>query len=197
MQLLVFGDIHQDFEALKRVVVKKADIYICHGDLSNLGKGLEEGGEILSPLRKRLWLMPGNNETREQTRALCKKHGFVDFHQRITKIDNFVFTGLGYSTPTPFNTPGEVSEEEFAKALKNFKGYQNLCLFVHNPPKDTQLDMIPSGVHVGSEKLRKFIEKEQPIYFFAGHIHENEGRVQRIGKTTCFGVGKSGLELIL
>ena len=197
MQILVFGDIHQDWKALKRLVVKKADIYICHGDLSDLGKGLEKGGEILAPLKEKLWLMPGNNETWEQVQALCQKYGFVDFHQKIKKIDDFVFAGLGYSILTPFNTPGEVSEEEFEKGLEKFRGYKNLFLFCHNPPKDTQLDIIPSGVHVGSQAIRRFIEREEPVYFFSGHIHENEGKVQRIGQTTCFSVGKRGLGLAI
>lgn len=197
MKLLVFSDIHCDWESLKKVVVKKADLYICLGDLSNIGKGLEKAGEILAPLAEKLWLMPGNNETVEQIQALCQKHGFVDFHQKVIKKGSFVLAGLGYSVPTPFDTPGEVSEKDFEKALKSFKDYQNLCLFCHNPPKDSGLDVIPSGAHVGSQAIREFIEKEQPIYFFSGHIHENEGKRERIGKTTCFGIGKRGLVLTL
>ncbi len=197
MHLLVFSDIHNDLEALKRIVARKADRYFLLGDLSILGKGLEEGGKILSPLKEKLWLMPGNSETWEQTRALCEKYGFVDFHQKVKKVGNFVFAGLGYSTFTPFNTPGEVSEEEFEKTLKKFEGLQNLCLFCHNPPKDSELDVISGGTHVGSQTIRDFIEKEQPVYFFSGHIHENEGKVQRLGKTKCFGVGKKGLEIWL
>ena len=197
MKLLIFGDIHHDLAALKKAAAKEADLYICHGDLSNLGEGLKKGGEILAALEKKLWLMPGNNEIWKQTQALCQKYGFVDFHQKIIKKKDFVFAGLGYSTPTPFNTPGEVNEEGFTQALKKFQHYQNLCLVTHNPPRDSQLDVLPGGAHVGSQAIRKFIEKEQPIYFFSGHIHENEGKVQRIGQTTCFGVGKKGLEIWL
>lgn len=197
MHILVFSDIHQDWEALKKIVTKKAEIFICLGDLTNVGKGLEEAGEILAPLKEKLWLMPGNNETWEQTKALCKKFSFIDFHQKVIKISDFSCAGLGYSALTPFNTPGEASEEEFKKALKRFEGYQNLCLFAHNPPKNTVFDKISSGVHVGSKMTRDFIEKNKPIYFFSGHIHENERKIERIGKTTCFGVGKKGLELWL
>ena len=197
MRLLVFSDIHNDLEALKRIVVRKADIYLLLGDLSTLGNGLEKGGKILSCLKEKLWLMPGNNETWKQTKTLCERYGFVDFHQKVKKVGNFVFAGLGYSTFTPFNTLGEISEEEFEKALKAFEGFQNLCLFCHNPPKDTELDIIPGGAHVGSQAIKDFIEKERPIYFFSGHIHENEGKVQRLGKTKCFGVGKKGLEIWL
>ena len=197
MKIIVFGDIHNDLEALKKILVKKADIYICHGDLSNLGEGLEKTGEILASLKQKLWLMPGNNETWEQIQTLCQRYGFVDFHQKVIQKYGLVFAGLGYSTPTPFNTPGETSEEEFAEALENFAGCQNFCLVAHNPPKDSQLDIIQGDVHVGSEKLREFIEKNKPLYFFSGHIHENEGKIQRIGQTTCFGVGKKGLEIWL
>lgn len=195
MHLLVFGDIHCDWEALKKIVAQKADLYICLGDLSDVGKGLEKAGEILAPLGERLWLIPGNNETHRQIQTLCKKYGFVDFHQKVKKIGDFVLAGLGYSVPTPFSTPGEVSEEEMHSALEKFRGDKNLFLFCHNPPKDTEFDVIPDGAHVGSQSIKKFIEKNQPIYFFCGHIHENEGKVQRIAQTTCFGVGKRGLLL--
>ena len=197
MHILVFADIHQDWEALKKIVAKKADIYICLGDLSNRGTGLDEAGEILISLTDKLWLIPGNNETWEQTKALSKKHGFIDFHQKVIKRGDYSFAGFGYVIPTPFNTPGETEEEEFQRALKKFEGYQNLCVFLHNPPKNSVLDQTPSSLHVGSQAIRDFLEKNQPIYLFSGHIHENEGKIQRIGKTTCFGVGKKGLEIWL
>lgn len=197
MHLLVFGDIHQDWEALRKIVVQKADIYICLGDLSNRGNGLEKAGEILAQLKERLWLIPGNNETWEQTKDLCKKHGFIDFHQKVIDKSSFTLAGFGLVTSTPFNTPGETSEEEFKRALKKFEGYQNLCLSVHNPPKNTVLDQVPNAVHVGAQAVKDFLLKEKPIYFFCGHIHENEGKIERIGQTTCFSVGKKGLEIWL
>lgn len=197
MKILVFGDIHQDWEALKRIIAKKADYYICLGDPTNLGVGLEEAGQMMSPVKEKLWLIPGNHETWEQTKALCKKHGFLDFHQKVIEKEGFNFAGFGLVTPTPFNTPGETSEEEFQQALKKFEGLESLLLFCHNPPKDTEFDILPNGVHVGGQAIRDFIEKEKPIYFFSGHIHENVGKIQRLGQTTCFSVGKKGLEIWL
>ena len=194
MHLLVFSDIHQDWQELKRITEKKADLYICLGDLTNFGKGLERAGEILAPLGERLWLMPGNHETAGEVDSLCKKYGFFDFHQKIKRVGDYVLAGLGYSIPTPFNTPGEISEEEVGKALKKFEGFKNLCLFTHCPPKKSVLDVLPNGSHVGSQAIRDFIKKEQPIYLFSGHIHENEGKVERLGRTTCFSVGKRGVE---
>lgn len=197
MHILIFSDVHQDFEALGKIVAKKAEIYICLGDLTNFGRGLEKAAKIMAPFKERLWLIPGNNETWRETKSICQKYGFLDFHQRIIKKNGFNFAGLGYSIFTPFNTPGEVGEEEFKKALKKFEGYQNLCLFLHNPPKDTELDLLPNGAHVGSQAIRDFIDKNFPLYSFSAHIHEHQGKIQRLGETTCFGVGKKGLEIWL
>lgn len=197
MKWLVFGDTHTDFQALKKVVAQKADLYICLGDLSDIGRGLAKSAAILAPLKNKLWLMPGNNEAADQVRFLCQKHGFFNFHQKMIKQKGYLLGGFGYSTPTPFNTVGEFGEKEFAQALKNFAGQKNLCLFLHNPPKETELDVIAGGVHVGSQAIKDFIIKHQPLYCFSGHIHENEGKVQRVGKTTCFGVGKKGLAIWL
>ena len=45
------------------------------------------------------------------------------------------WAGLGYSNITPFNTPGEYSEEEIAAALAAFDGIKPLYLVVHFPPQ--------------------------------------------------------------
>src|SRR5713226_3029979 len=112
MKVLVFSDIHGDMRALERVAAQPADIYIGAGDLSTFGRGLERCGEILEPLGERLWLLPGNHETHEQTRALCGRFGFVDFHRQWRSLGSANWAGLGYSNPTPFDTPGEYTEEE-------------------------------------------------------------------------------------
>jgi Icc-related predicted phosphoesterase len=40
--------------------------------------------------------------------------------------------------------------------------------------------------------VREFIEREQPRYFFCGHIHEAEGVEERLGATVGRNVGKRG-----
>lgn len=196
-KLLIFSDIHRDWQALKQIVKKEADIYICLGDLSSWGSGLETAGEILASLREKLWLLPGNHEIDEQMEVLCQKCGFTYFHNKVSKLEKYHLAGFGLCSPTPFGTPGEVSEEEIAKSLDKFKGLKNLILFTHVPPKNTRLDKTSSGVHAGSQALRKFIEENRPLYCFSGHVHEDEGKKEKIGKTACFSVVKKGLEFLL
>jgi len=193
MKVLFFSDIHFDINAAKEILAKKADIYVLAGDLSDLRSGLNEGAEILAPLKNKLWILPGNNETHSDVKKLCNKYGFFDFHGKIIKKEKYYFAGIGGSNKTHWNTPYELDEKEIEKILKKFRNKKNLILTCHCPPKNTSLDRIPNGMHVGSIAIKKFIEKEQPIYFLSGHIHENAGKIIRINNTTCFGLGKQGI----
>ena len=201
MKILIFSDIHGDAGALERIVEQLADIYIAAGDLSTFRRSLDRCGEILKPLGERLWVLPGNHETHDDTRALCEKFGFVDFHRQVRALPGTAGTtlwaGLGYSNITPFNTPGEYSEEEISKALAEFDGIKQLYLVVHFPPQGTALDEFSPGKHAGSPTLRAWVERHQPLYLFCGHIHEAEGVQLRIGQTFAVNVGKQGYLLEL
>jgi Icc-related predicted phosphoesterase len=196
VKILIFSDIHGDLRALERVAAQPADLYICAGDLATFGRGLDRCGPILKPLGERLWVLPGNHETHEDTRAFCQRFGFVDFHRqaRPLRAANGVtqWAGLGYSNITPFATPGEYTEEEIATALAAFDELKPLYLVVHCPPSDTKLDEFAPGKHAGSTAVRKWVERIQPAYLFCGHIHETAGLTDRLGSTQCFNVGKQG-----
>lgn len=192
MKVLIFSDIHGDLCALERLVAQPADLHIAAGDLSIFGRGLDRCGEILQPLGERLWLLPGNHETHQQTRALCARFGFGDFHRQVRPLGGAYWAGLGYSNPTPFDTPGEYSEQEIAEALAAFESPKPLYLVVHFPPHGTALDRVSRGRHAGSRVLREWVERVQPLHLFCGHIHECAGRSDRIGATQCVNVGKAG-----
>lgn len=192
MKILLFSDIHGDVRALERVVAQPADLYIAAGDLATFGRGLERCGPVLQPLGEKLWVLPGNHETHDASRAFCQRFGFVDFHRQVKQLGATQWAGLGYSNITPFHTPGEYSEEEIAGALAAFEGIQPLYLVVHFPPHNTKLDEFPPGKHAGSFTLREWVERVQPVRLFCGHIHEAAGLTERLGATECVNVGKQG-----
>ena len=105
--------------------------------------------------------------------------------------------GLGYSSPTPFNTPGEYTEAELAKRLARFESLDPLVLICHAPPHGTELDRVRDGLHAGSKAVRDFVDRVQPEYLFCGHIHEAEGITVPMGKTRATNVGKRGYLLEL
>jgi Icc-related predicted phosphoesterase len=195
MKVLIFSDIHGDIRALENLVSQPADIYIAAGDLSTFKKSLDRCGEVLAPLGEKVWVLPGNHETHEDMRELCRRFDFVDFHRQVRQIGSTKWAGLGYSNITPFNTPGEYTEEQIQEALAAFDGLSPLYLVAHVPPKNSQLDEFAPGQHGGSPALSTWLERAQPLYLFCGHIHECAGRSDQIGRTQCFNVGKAGYTL--
>ncbi len=197
MLVQIFSDIHSDLEALERNAAVEADLYLCAGDLCNWGRGLDACGEILKPLGDRLWVMPGNHETAEQVTDFCAKFGFRDFHGQTFESGGWQFAGLGYSNPTPFDTPGEYSEDELAAKLSAFSKLSPLVLVCHAPPASTPLDAASPGMHFGSKAVAEYLSAHPPAYFFCGHIHEAAGQDVALGRTHARNVGKQGYLLEL
>ena len=189
-RLVIFSDIHHDWKTLERILSVDADYYIAAGDLATWGRGLDRAGQILQTRSDKVWVLPGNHETEGQIAAICRQYGLNAFHGSNFQVGQWNIAGLGYSSPTPFDTPGEYSEPELARRLEPFASLQPLVLVCHAPPYGTALDHVKPGLHAGSTAVRDFIEKVQPAYFFCGHIHEAEGVTIEMGATQAQNVGK-------
>lgn len=194
---LIFSDIHNDSKALEKLMDIEADYYFAAGDLVNWARGLDRMGEVMKRRADKMYVLPGNHESAGDIDALCSRFGFVNFHRRTMQIGATHVAGLGYSSPTPFDTPGEYSEEEIATRLAKFADLKPLVLICHAPPLNTALDRIKEGLHGGSRSVAEFIAAHQPAYFFCGHIHEGEGVVIEMGSTRAQNVGKKGYVLDL
>ena len=197
MKLLIFSDIHTDWKTLERLLATEADYYIAAGDQVSWERGLDQCGQILKTRGDKVWVLPGNHEKASQIAAMCEKFGLNDFHERSFEVGRWQVAGLGYSSITPFDTPGEYTEEQIEAKLAKFAGLKPLVLVCHAPPHDTALDQIRPGLHAGSTAVREFIEEHQPEYFFCGHIHEAEGAEITMGKTRARNVGKKAFLLEL
>jgi Icc-related predicted phosphoesterase len=192
MKLLIFSDIHGDQPALEKLMATEADYYFAAGDLANWGRGLDALGPILQMRGERVYIIPGNHESESDITGFCRTYGFHDFHGRSVQIDGHTIAGLGYSSPTPFDTPGEYTEEELAARLAKLSNPPPRVLICHAPPKNTKLDRVSEHRHFGSQAIRNFIEQAQPEHFYCGHIHEAAGQQDTIGRSRGWNVGKSG-----
>ena len=189
---LIFSDMHNDTRALEKLMATEADAYFAAGDLVSWARGLDKMGEILKRGVGRMYVMPGNHESESDIAAFCARNGFVNFHGATAEIGGVRFAGLGYSTVTPFDTPGEYTEDEIAAHLEKFVEWKPQVLICHSPPLGTALDRIREGLHGGSRAVREYIDEHQPAHFFCGHIHEAEGAVIQMGNTRAMNVGKNG-----
>lgn len=124
--------------------------------------------------------------------------------------DDHTMISLGYSTPTPWKTPREISDEKLGQMIEELVADVSdlsCCIFnFHDPPKDSTLDTCPmldwttdpptpivkAGQIVmhgaGSASVRAAIEKYQPMLGLHGHIHESMS-VAKLGRTTCINPG--------
>ncbi len=195
---LIFSDLHNDVRALEKLMKIEADYYFAAGDLVSWARGLFRMGEVMRCRAERVYVLPGNHESESDIAAFCTHFGFKNFHGGTpSEAASVHIAGLGYSSPTPFETPGEYSEVEMATRLAKFVGLKPLVLVCHAPPLNTDLDRIKQSLHAGSQAVRDFIEQHQPLHFFCGHIHEAEGAVIQIGATRAMNVGKRGYLLEL
>ncbi len=192
MRILVFSDVHNDLKALESIVAREADFYVCAGDLVSWARGLDACGEVLHPLGERLLVLPGNHESEADIAAFCARFGFQPVHGKRLELGDLGFAFLGYSNPTPFDTPGEYSEAEIARRLDPFREPPPDVLVCHCPPRGTALDLMRNGAHAGSASIREFIDAVQPRWFFSGHIHETAGVTAQLGRTTGTNPGKRG-----
>src|ERR1039457_698795 len=116
MRLLIFSDIHSDATALAKLMETEADYYFAAGDLVNWARGFEKIGPVLQRRGDRMYVIPGNHESESDIARFCERYGFHNFHGKTMRAGGYTIGGLGYSNPTPFNTPGEYTEERCANS---------------------------------------------------------------------------------
>ena len=110
-----------------------------------------------------IYAVPGNCDALESVKIM-RSYG-IYYHNKAVDIGGITVIIYGGSNATPFNTPWEVEEEVIysdLKALFDAHTEGKHLLAVHAPPKDSACDMIPSGVHVGSEAIRNRDPLELP-----------------------------------
>ncbi len=198
MKVLVLSDIHSRREMLEKIggsIHNDFDTALLLGDLTNFGD--TPAAKIVELLgTKKCYAIPGNLDSWETLREI--EEAGISLHGKSIKLEKFTVVGLGGGL---HGNPGRVlySEERIGKELvRLLEGTENVILATHLPPKNTKLDTVHGGVHVGSSAVREAIERFQPLLQLCGHIHEAKGET-KIGGTKCINVGavKDGNALLL
>lgn len=113
------------------------------------------------------------------------------------------------TAPAPENEAAQANISEDLSLLGKFSDPKRTIYLFHSPPADTDLDRVgldgvmvdhvPLDVHVGSEAIKRFIQKRQPLVTLHGHIHESTAITgnwkANIGPTYCYNGAHDGREL--
>ena len=196
-KLAIIGDIHAHHrflaKVLERIARERVDGILLVGDIGAGGRKLtllgkldrayfESVEQVLAAVRASglpvLWV-PGNHD-----HPRLEGDGNVDFGS--AEIAGLRVAGVGGAGPARFGFAYEWGED----AIRERGVPACDVLLCHAPPRDTPLDRVPSGAHVGSRALRELALRHDGAYV-CGHIHESPGAVL-LGRALCLNVGGLG-----
>jgi uncharacterized protein len=195
MVIISLTDIHSHASAVSALgkQLRTADLVLLSGDITHFGHKREMAGMIglIRGFNPSVFAVSGNCDYPDAEEFLTEEK--IGLNCLTREFMGFSFYGLSGSLPCPGKTPNEYSEEEFEVFLRDLPSDKQLpqILVSHQPPYGTLNDQVAPGVHVGSKSIRKFIEINQPLICFSGHIHEGVG-IDHIGKTAIVNPGPAG-----
>ena len=151
----------------------------------------------LAPLNIPLYWFGGNDDKSEALlHAESTRHvHYID--EKVVRFDrDHEILGFGWTNPSPWHTPRELSEDRLQKRLdpllSRVEDPAHCIYLMHAPPHGTGLDIAPkldestdppkpviSGgqevlIPVGSTTFREAILETQPLLGLHGHIHETK-----------------------
>ncbi|MCR4822208.1 MAG: metallophosphoesterase family protein [Treponema sp.] len=201
MKFLILSDIHGDLDNLDKLDdrFKEADVLLFGGDFA-LFEHEETGKPVLDKLLQKhenIFSVIGNCDNPDFLSEI--ENADISVEGSISFFEGLAIAGSGGGTKFTGTTPFEREEDEILSDYSVVESssqecgdenghWSNLILIMHNPPKDTACDALPNGIHVGSEKLRSYIEKRTPFLVVTGHIHESAG-IERIGNSCIINPG--------
>lgn len=193
MKILTVSDLHDYTDNIKNVVgISDASCVIIAGDLTCWGDRYRAQKiiEYIKGYNANVYAIAGNLDSKEVEDFLIDAG--ISLHGTGFIIGDIGIFGVGGSNPTPFNTANEIEESEIEyyiyQGFKMVKDAPFKLLITHAPPYNTMIDILYRGRHVGSKKIREFIELYQPNVCVSGHIHESRG-IDRIGQTMIINPG--------
>jgi len=184
----------------------RSDELFLQEALATVRRWMEYADARLGAAGLRCYVCPGNDDMFEID-AVIKESRHVELVEGmvIALDERHEMLSSGWSTPTPWNTHREESEDALRARIQvmieRLKDVRNSIFNLHNPPYGSGLDEAPeltadlrpayagrSLVPVGSHAVLDLIEKHQPLLSLHGHIHEGKG-TRKYKRTLCINPG--------
>jgi Icc-related predicted phosphoesterase len=171
---------------------------------------IELADEKLKDSKAKIFMAPGNDDPMEMDAILESSKVMKSAAMKNLDVLGYEMITIAHTSPTPWDTPREWSEEELAKNIDKLAGtvknMERAIFNFHDPPYGTMLDYAPKlrdmrqsageTEHVGSTAVSEAIKKYQPFLGLHGHIHESRA-AQKIGRTFCVNPGSEYGEGVL
>ena len=174
--------------------------------LNTMQRWMEYADTKLNGTNLRCFVCPGNDDMFEIDDVIKQAKRVELTEGKVIQLDeHHEMINCGWTTPTPWNTHREESEDQLRQRIQvmidQLKDVKNSVFQLHNPPYGSGLDEAPeltkdmrpafagrSLVPVGSHAVLELIEKYQPLLSLHGHVHEGKGtRIYK--RTLCINPG--------
>jgi|TARA_Y100000310_G_scaffold343710_1_gene452654 hypothetical protein len=193
MKILAFTDIHGNNKLIEEIIKKskarKPDLLVCCGDLTIFGSNLEKILFRLNKIKIPILAIPGNHEEEIDMKRICRKFdNIIYLHKGVYEIGEYAFFGFGTGG---FEFRSLEFEKICEKVIKRIGG-KNVILITHQPPHKTKLDRLEYFDYAGNKSFKAFIVKHKPMLALSGHLHENFGKIDNIGKSILINPGPKG-----
>jgi len=187
----------EDEYARLRADPEKVDALFIDRMIDQIRRWTDMAEKHLAPLDIPLYWIGGNDDKPEALiHAASTPHvHFID--EKVVRLDNdHEILGFGWTNPSPWNTPRELSEDRLAErldpVLNRVEDPAHAIYLMHAPPFETGLDIAPKLdattdpprpviqggqqvlIPVGSTTFRTAILETQPLLGLHGHIHETK-----------------------
>lgn len=192
MKILAFTDTHSSDDALRKVKEKSksVDLIVCGGDITIFGNGQNKALKFLDSIGKKILIIHGNHEDSAKFRKACSRLKNLEYiHNKVYTEGSYSFIGYGDGG---FSFRDAEFMSKAKDIIKKIPKGNKIVLVSHGPPYNTSLDKLFERDHCGSKDIRKFIIRYKPVLVITGHLHENEGKKDKIGNTRIINPGAFG-----
>ncbi len=174
--------------------------------LKTMRRWLDYADAKLAGTNLRAFVCPGNDDMFEIDDVIRQSKCIQLVEGQVIRLDDHhEMINSGWSTPTPWHTHREESEDQLKQRIQvmidKLKDVKNSVFNLHDPPYGSGLDEAPeltsdlrpayagrSLVPVGSKAVLELIEKYGPLLTLHGHIHEGKG-TRKYRNTLCINPG--------
>lgn len=192
-KVMAIGDIHGDLRLVERLAEKAVredvDIVILAGDLTFAEKSIEG---IIGPFaraKKDILIVPGNHEAISTTAFLSEVYAPYSkhLHGYSFRKESVGFFGAGTANMGIHQIRDSEIFNLLSKSHEKIKDLRKTVMVTHIHPAGSKSEF--SGF-VGSEAVRKAIDKFQPDIAICAHIEEGSGLEEKMGKTHVINVAR-------
>jgi Icc-related predicted phosphoesterase len=184
----------------------RSDELFLREALDTMRRWMEYADARLEGTGLRCFVCPGNDDMFEIDDVIRQSRHVELVEGKVIQLDeHHERINAGWTTPTPWKTPREESEDELRQRIQvmidRLKDAGNSVFNLHDPPYGSGLDEAPeltadmrpayagrSLVPVGSHAVLELIDRYQPLLALHGHVHEGKG-TRKYKKTLCINPG--------